>query len=84
MLVKSVTGTKIVLAARPSGMPKPSDFRFENFELPGPSAGEMLVQTQYLSVDPYMRGRMDDRKSYAAPVPMGGKMGGDAVAEVDE
>ena len=73
---------QIVLAARPQGRPKPSDFRLEETAIPTPSAGQVLLRVQYLSLDPYMRGRMDDRKSYATPVPLGGVMQGESVATV--
>jgi NADPH-dependent curcumin reductase CurA len=73
---------QIVLAARPEGRPKPSDFRLEETAIPTPSAGQVLLRVQYLSLDPYMRGRMDDRKSYAQPVPLGGVMEGESVAVV--
>jgi NADPH-dependent curcumin reductase CurA len=73
---------QIVLAARPHGRPKLSDFRLEETAIPTPSAGQVLLRVQYLSLDPYMRGRMDDRKSYAQPVPLGGVMGGESVATV--
>src|SRR5881628_1809405 len=73
---------QIVLAARPQGRPKPSDFRLEEAAIPTPSAGQILLRVQYLSLDPYMRGRMDDRKSYATPVPLGGVMQGESVATV--
>ena len=73
---------QIVLAARPRGRPKPSDFRLEETAIPTPSAGQVLLRVQYLSLDPYMRGRMDDRKSYAKPVPLGGVMEGESVATV--
>src|SRR3989442_4323795 len=73
---------QIVLAARPQGRPKPSDFRLEEAAIPTPSAGQILLRVQYLSLDPYMRGRMDDRKSYATPVPLGGVMEGESVATV--
>ena len=61
-------GTRIVLAARPHGEPKDSDFRFEEFDLSEPGPGEVALETLYLSLDPYMRGRMSAAKSYAAPV----------------
>jgi NADPH-dependent curcumin reductase len=77
-----VKARQIVLAARPQGRPKPSDFRLEETEIPMPSAGQVLLRVQYLSLDPYMRGRMDDRKSYATPVPLGGVMQGESVAVV--
>src|SRR5882724_2621320 len=73
---------QIVLAARPQGRPKPSDFRLEETEILMPSAGQVLLRVEYLSLDPYMRGRMDDRKSYATPVPLGGVMQGESVAVV--
>jgi NADPH-dependent curcumin reductase CurA len=73
---------QIVLAARPQGRPKLSDFRLEETEIPTPSAGQVLLRVEYLSLDPYMRGRMDDRKSYATPVPLGGVMEGESVALV--
>ena len=77
-----VKGRRIVLAARPQGAPRPGDFRLEGFDVPDPGEGEVLLATEYLSLDPYMRGRMDDRKSYATPVPLGGIMEGEVVAAV--
>ena len=56
---------RIVLAARPTGAPQKSDFRLESKDIPTPGAGEFLVEVIWLSLDPYMRGRMDDAKSYA-------------------
>ena len=73
---------RIVLAARPDGVPKPSDFRMESTDLPTPGAGEFLVEVIWMSLDPYMRGRMDDVKSYAQPVPIGGVMEGQGVGRV--
>ncbi len=73
---------QIVLAARPNGRPQLSDFRLEEVPLPEPAAGQLLLGVQYLSLDPYMRGRMDDRKSYANPVQLGDVMTGEAVAKV--
>jgi NADPH-dependent curcumin reductase len=73
---------QIVLAARPHGRPQPSDFRLEETAIPTPNSGQFLLRVQYLSLDPYMRGRMDDRKSYAKPVPLGGVMEGESVAKV--
>jgi NADPH-dependent curcumin reductase len=80
-----MTATKarqIVLAARPQGKPQLTDFRLEETAIPTPNAGQVLLRVQYLSLDPYMRGRMDDRKSYATPVPLGGVMEGESVAVV--
>ncbi|MFK7752772.1 MAG: NADP-dependent oxidoreductase [Sedimentitalea sp.] len=72
----------IALASRPSGAPTPDDFRLEAKPMPTPSDGEVLIKVHYFSLDPYMRGRMDDAKSYAAPVPIGGTMEAGAVGEV--
>ncbi len=76
------TARQVVLAARPKGRPQASDFRIEDAPMPEPGPGQLLLAVQYLSLDPYMRGRMDDRKSYAAPVPLGGVMGAEGVASV--
>jgi len=73
---------QIVLADRPQGKPNLTDFRLEKTEIPTPAAGQVLLRVEYLSLDPYMRGRMDDRKSYAKPVPPGGVMPGESVATV--
>lgn len=73
---------RFVLASRPVGEPRLSDLRLEEFALPEPSSGEVALRTLYLSLDPYMRGRMSDAPSYAAPVPVGGVMEGGAVGEV--
>src|SRR2546423_2787316 len=73
---------QIVLAARPQGEPRLTDFRLEETAVPTPGPGQVLLQVQYLSLDPYMRGRMDDRKSYAPPTPLGGVMPGESVATV--
>ena len=59
---------QIVLAARPRGKPQLTDFRLEETEIPTPASGQLLLAVQYLSLDPYMRGSMDDRKSYAKPL----------------
>lgn len=78
------TMTRIVLAERPKGRPEATNFRLEEAPLPEPGEGQFLARTVWLSLDPYMRGRMDDAKSYAAPVPIGGTMEGEVVAEVME
>ncbi|UZE47353.1 NADP-dependent oxidoreductase [Rhodopseudomonas sp. P2A-2r] len=78
----SASARRIVLAARPHGAPKPSDFRSEDYTVPTPGEGEVLLRTIWLSLDPYMRGRMSDGPSYAAPVPVGGTMEGGTVCEV--
>ena len=78
----SISNKQILLAARPVGFPKDSDFKLVESPVPVPGEGQMLVRSIYISVDPYMRGRMNDVKSYAAPAPIGGLMGGGAVARV--
>jgi NADPH-dependent curcumin reductase len=75
-------GKRIVLASRPIGEPKPSDFRIEEYPVPAPGNGQVLLRTIWLSLDPYMRGRMSDAASYAAPVQIGGVMEGGTVSEV--
>jgi NADPH-dependent curcumin reductase CurA len=65
-------------------MPKESDFKLVDSPVLAPNAGEMLVKSLYISVDPYMRGRMNDARSYAAPVEIGGVMVGGAVGQVIE
>jgi NADPH-dependent curcumin reductase len=73
---------RIVLASRPVGEPKPSDFRMEETAIPTPGDGQVLLRTIWLSLDPYMRGRMSDGPSYATPVPIGGVMEAGTVNEV--
>jgi NADPH-dependent curcumin reductase CurA len=75
-------GKRIVLASRPVGEPKPSDFRVEEYPVPAPGEGQVLLRTIWLSLDPYMRGRMSDAASYAAPVQIGEVMEGGTVSEV--
>jgi hypothetical protein len=73
---------RVVLAARPKGMPQASDFRIEEGPVPEPADGEFVLETYYLSVDPYMRGRMRDTASYAAPVGLGEVLVGGGVGRV--
>ena len=73
---------RVVLASRPVGEPKALDFRIEDYTLPTPGEGQVLLRTVWLSLDPYMRGRMSEGPSYAAPVPIGGVMEGGTVCEV--
>ncbi|OWU86286.1 NADP-dependent oxidoreductase [Oceanicola sp. 22II-s10i] len=73
---------RIVLASRPTGAPQDENFRLETAEMPEPGEGEILVQVAYMSLDPYMRGRMDDVKSYAQPVPIGGTMEAGGIGKV--
>ena len=74
--------TRIVLARRPKGDARPEDFRLEPVDLPAPGAGELLLRTIWLSLDPYMRGRMNAGPSYAPAVEIGEAMTGQVVAEV--
>jgi hypothetical protein len=73
---------QIVLASRPKGLPTPENFRLEEVRMPELPQGGLLLRVLYLSLDPYMRGRMDDRKSYAKPVDLGKVMTGESVCEV--
>ena len=75
-------GKRILLASRPVGEPKESDLRIEDMPVPVPGPGEMLLRTLWLSLDPYMRGRMSDAPSYATPVAIGQVMEGRTVSEV--
>lgn len=75
---------EIHLANRPTGMPSNDDFNFIEGSIPTPEKNQVLVRTLYLSVDPYMRGRMNDAKSYIAPFALNEVMQGGAVAEVIE
>src|SRR2546423_13900869 len=70
---------RVVLVSRPVGEPKASDFRLEEYAAPTPGEGQVLLRTIWLSLDPYMRGRMSDGPSYAAPVPIGGVLEGATV-----
>jgi NADPH-dependent curcumin reductase CurA len=74
----------IVLASRPTGEPGPENFRTEEIEIGTPRDGEVSLRVLYLSLDPYMRGRMSDAKSYAKPVEVGGVMEGETVCEVTQ
>ena len=74
---------RIVLNSRPVGAPTPENFRIEEASIAAPATGEVLLRTLYLSLDPYMRGRMSDGPSYAAPVPLGEVMVGGTVSRVE-
>ena len=75
---------RIVLASRPKGEPSAENFRLERVPAPEPGDGELLLRTRWLSLDPYMRGRMNDARSYAQPVGVGETMVGGTVCEVVE
>src|SRR5580698_1368882 len=74
---------QIVLAARPHGEPKETDFRRVETPVPEPGPGQLLLRTLYLSLDPYMRGRMSAGPSYAPPTEIGAVMGAGTVCQVE-
>ncbi len=78
----TVTAREVHLVRRPSGFPEPDDFAFVDRELPEPGEGEVLVANHDFSVDPYMRGRMNDVPSYVAPFRLNEAMDGRSVGEV--
>jgi NADPH-dependent curcumin reductase CurA len=73
---------EIHLVARPSGIPRPTDFALVGVDVPEPSDGEVLIRNVFVSVDPYMRGRMNDAKSYVPPFGLGEPLTGGAVGQV--
>ncbi|MCG9629958.1 NADP-dependent oxidoreductase [Vibrio sp. Isolate30] len=75
---------RIVLASRPVGAPTQDNFRLENATVPSIQDGEVLLRSIYLSLDPYMRGRMNDAKSYAEPVAIDDVMVGATVCQVEQ
>jgi len=80
----TTTNRRIVLNTRPHGAPTAANFRIEQAPVPQPEAGQVLLRTLYLSLDPYMRGRMSDAPSYAAPVAIGDVMVGGTVSRVEQ
>ncbi|MEV7010601.1 NADP-dependent oxidoreductase [Streptosporangium sp. NPDC051022] len=81
---RTVVSREFRLASRPSGWPTPENFEFARTELPAPGEGQILVRNLFMSVDPYMRGRMNDVKSYTPPFELGRPLDGGAVGEVVE
>ena len=75
---------QILLGSRPSGEPTLDNFQLTATEIPKPGPGQMLLRTIYLSLDPYMRGRMNAGPSYAPPVEIGKVMSGQSICEVVE
>ena len=75
--------TQILLDHRPTGKVSPANFRIIETPAPAPGPGEVLVRHQFLSLDPYMRGRLSDAKSYASPQEVGAVMGGGTVGIVE-
>ena len=78
------TNRRIVLASRPQGAASTSNFRLETVDLPALADGQVLVRNHWLSLDPYMRGRMNDARSYATPQPLNETMIGGTVGVVAE
>ncbi len=78
------TNRRVALKSHPVGLPKPSDFALEEAPLPAPGDGQVLCRTIYLSLDPYMRGRISGIRSYAAPIETGQVIVGATVSEVLE
>ena len=78
----TLSSTEWSLASRPEGMPKPADFGKKTVEIAAPKDGEIQVKNEWMSVDPYMRGRMYDRESYVPPFQIGETMQGGAVGRV--
>jgi NADPH-dependent curcumin reductase len=76
------TRRTVLLKRRPKGEPQPSDFDIDEAVIPEPGAGQVLTRTIWLSIDPYMRGRLSDRKSYAQPVQIGEMMTGETAGVV--
>jgi len=84
MAQELILNQRIVLASRPKGAPTPENFRLEREALPDLEEGQVLLRTLYLSLDPYMRGRMSDAPSYAEPVQINDVMTGGAVSRVEQ
>ncbi len=82
MAQTSTVNRKLVLAVRPKGQPTSETMRLVTDDIPVPLPGQMLLRTEHLSLDPYMRGRMSDGPSYAPPVAIGDVMVGGTVAQV--
>jgi NADPH-dependent curcumin reductase len=82
MLQNTIVNRRVVLMARPHGAPTADDFQLQQGSVPNPGDGQVLLRTLYLSLDPYMRGRMSDGPSYAAPVAIGDVMVGGTVSRV--
>lgn len=82
--MSNLINRQILLAKRPKGWPDDSIFRLVESPIPNPGDGEVLVRTVYLSVDPYMRGRMNDAKSYIPPFALSEVLTGGVVGQVEE
>ena len=83
-MMAAMENKQILLVSRPAGTPSLENFKILEAEMPQPRDGEVLIRTLYLSVDPYMRGRMTDRKSYVEPFAINEVVSGGGVGEVVE
>src|SRR6266699_5203482 len=83
-MMAAMKNKQILLISRPAGSPIMANFRIVDADVPQPGDGEILIRTLYLSVDPYMRGRMSDRKSYVPPFALNEVITGGAIGEVLE
>jgi len=81
---RAMKNTQILLKSRPSGWPVQDNFEIADAEIPKPAKGQMLLQIIYMSVDPYMRGRMNDMKSYVEPFQIGEACQAGVVGKVIE
>ncbi|TBM13260.1 NADP-dependent oxidoreductase [Hafnia paralvei] len=84
MSISSRINRRYVLAQRPHGMPSDQDFRLEKVAQPEPEQGQVLLRTLYLSLDPYVRGRLDDVPSYSPPLAIGDVICGGTVCRVEQ
>lgn len=84
MSISSRINRRYVLAQRPQGMPSDQDFRLEKAAQPEPEQGQVLLRTLYLSLDPYVRGRLDDVPSYSPPLAIGDVICGGTVCRVEQ
>lgn len=84
MSISSRINRRYVLAQRPQGMPSDQDFRLEKVAQPEPEQGQVLLRTLYLSLDPYVRGRLDDAPSYSPPLAIGDVICGGTVCRVEQ
>lgn len=84
MSISSRINRRYVLAQRPQGMPSDQDFRLEKVAQPEPEQGQVLLRTLYLSLDPYVRGRLDDVPSYSPPLAIGDVICGGTVCRVEQ
>src|SRR5271170_5874925 len=82
MATNTLTRRSVVLKHRPRGEPEASDFEVQEDEIPAPGPGEVVTRTIWLSIDPYMRGRLREEQTYAVAIQIGEVMTGETVGEV--